>query len=617
MRTPSLLKTSLLGGVVALFATASQLEAQGCRPSVEIRGRTCIGDTFQFCWDASPGCDVCLFVDFDPGPFTIFGLTLNVSPNTFLYAKSIIGPNGGPDCAPLTIPNDPALAGLRLYYQSLAYPAGQPAFAETGDYGYIEVCIPGAIGDDVWCDLNDDGIRDPNEPGIPDARVLLDCDPNVTAETTTDSNGKYLFDPVYPGDCRVTVDPVSLPSNKAPGTNCPVSVMVGLQSGQTFLDADFCVIDCNPCDGKVTALTLLYNGSAPHASIVVVDRDGRLLFQGVVDPGQSFSFIGLKSDGTMTNDIRIAVNGGAPLQIHTSCSQPIGPGSVFGDFTVLRGASRYGGALCKPSVCGDRPCSLTMRYLGGDCSRTSTLQDSGKWSCTGSAGTSATVRILATDNQDPFRTGVRVWFDGIVNLGDQFELLARNAGATELSSDSYVHILDASNHVLQSIKFHTSCSQPLILGDRYGAVRLEGYIPKNQCGGGSGGNPNLCDTFGRPEVLRVAYTGGDCSATSNSQDPSKYSCSGTLNGAPMVMMLVTDKVDPADPTARVYFRGAVSIDQEFDIDGNGSDLRSDTYVHVMDPQGASLQEVRFHTSCSQPLRMGDQFGCIRIVTIIR
>ncbi|SHI49518.1 hypothetical protein SAMN05216261_0791, partial [Algibacter luteus] len=31
---------------------------------------------------------------------------------------------------------------------------------------------------------------------------------------------------------------------------------------------------------------------------------------------------------------------------HTSCSVEIGPGSIFGDFSVIGGASRNGGELC-------------------------------------------------------------------------------------------------------------------------------------------------------------------------------------------------------------------------------------------------------------------------------
>ena len=55
------------------------------------------------------------------------------------------------------------------------------------------------IGDFVWHDLDGDGIQDFNEPGIEDVTVLLYNDENELIDsTTTDSNGNYLFEDVYP-----------------------------------------------------------------------------------------------------------------------------------------------------------------------------------------------------------------------------------------------------------------------------------------------------------------------------------------------------------------------------------------------------------------------------------
>lgn len=107
--------------------------------------------------------------------------------------------------------------------------------------------------------------------------------------------------------------------------------------------------ECSTCKGKVTELTLSYDGAA-DADIIVTDKDGRELFNGAVAAGGSFSFSGKDDKGTMTTEITISVNGVDAVTIHTSCSQPIGVGSVFGDFTVLSGASLDGGALGAPGV---------------------------------------------------------------------------------------------------------------------------------------------------------------------------------------------------------------------------------------------------------------------------
>ncbi|WP_177419532.1 SdrD B-like domain-containing protein [endosymbiont of Lamellibrachia barhami] len=104
-------------------------------------------------------------------------------------------------------------------------------------------------------------------------------------------------------------------------------------------------VDCGKCDGKVTELTLQYNGSATIDVTVVQKKDGDTVFSGTVAPGESFSFIGTDKKGTLSTEISLFVDGQLYTKIHTSCSQPIGPGMVLGDFTVASGKSRNGGVL--------------------------------------------------------------------------------------------------------------------------------------------------------------------------------------------------------------------------------------------------------------------------------
>ncbi|PNZ00438.1 SdrD B-like domain-containing protein, partial [Staphylococcus muscae] len=66
-----------------------------------------------------------------------------------------------------------------------------------------------SIGDKVWEDTNKDGIQDPDEPGIPNATVILyeySYPDGVSTElrrTTTDENGHYSFDNVEQGIYRI------------------------------------------------------------------------------------------------------------------------------------------------------------------------------------------------------------------------------------------------------------------------------------------------------------------------------------------------------------------------------------------------------------------------------
>ncbi len=60
----------------------------------------------------------------------------------------------------------------------------------------------GAIGDRVWNDVNDNGIQDPGEAGVAGATVrLFDADSDkLLAVTTTDADGKYLFEGLARGN---------------------------------------------------------------------------------------------------------------------------------------------------------------------------------------------------------------------------------------------------------------------------------------------------------------------------------------------------------------------------------------------------------------------------------
>lgn len=110
-------------------------------------------------------------------------------------------------------------------------------------------------------------------------------------------------------------------------------------------DDPYTSVTCG-CKGKVTDLTLMYTG--PGLVNVNVDRVGPFatdLFDGMVMNGAPFTVTG--SDfgpkgfrGTLGVAISLSVDGQEPVEIHTSCSEPIGEGMVVGDFVVLSGNSR-------------------------------------------------------------------------------------------------------------------------------------------------------------------------------------------------------------------------------------------------------------------------------------
>ncbi len=67
-----------------------------------------------------------------------------------------------------------------------------------------------AIGNYVWHDLDGDGTQDAGEPGLGGVTVkLFKGDGTYVGSTTTDSNGFYLFDGLYPGDYYLEFTPPS------------------------------------------------------------------------------------------------------------------------------------------------------------------------------------------------------------------------------------------------------------------------------------------------------------------------------------------------------------------------------------------------------------------------
>jgi len=245
---------------------------------------------------------------------------------------------------------------------------------------------------------------------------------------------------------------------------------------------------CFECKGGVVELTLRYNGEAAALIQVYEGKDPRadkLLFAGSVQPGETFTFTGIRSDNTMGTEIGLFVDGVRNTVIHTSCSQPIGPGLVSGDFEVVEGYSKDNGLLCPLfgpgfALCQlGKPKVLTMHYTGETCAATSHSQDPSKVECIDYGTLPATVYIRASDKSNPSDGGARVWFQGPVDLDSTFDIDATLAGENKLTNETYVHIFNqAGGTLLQYIKFHTSCSQPLYEGDQFGSLVLVGYVPE-------------------------------------------------------------------------------------------------------------------------------------------
>jgi hypothetical protein len=74
---------------------------------------------------------------------------------------------------------------------------------------------PDRLGDLVWVDTNRNGLQDAGEPGVPGVTVTVRRDGTTVGTTTTDANGKYVFDTLPDGAYTVCFDLAALPGTYA------------------------------------------------------------------------------------------------------------------------------------------------------------------------------------------------------------------------------------------------------------------------------------------------------------------------------------------------------------------------------------------------------------------
>ena len=98
--------------------------------------------------------------------------------------------------------------------------------------------------------------------------------------------------------------------------------------------------------GRDSGATLFVDQAITRARPLVATQ----LLSSCWNAGESFSFVGADDKGTLSNEISIYVDDELNTKIHTSCSKPIGPGLISGDFIVIEGESLDGGQLCPLEV---------------------------------------------------------------------------------------------------------------------------------------------------------------------------------------------------------------------------------------------------------------------------
>jgi len=121
-----------------------------------------------------------------------------------------------------------------------------------------------------------------------------------------------------------------------------------------------------------------------------------------------------------------------------------------------------------PGSCADgKPQALVFEYQGNvACSASINTQPSDKWYCDGLPGDgTVSVGIIKDPNKIEI-TGSNV----VTTLGDTVTL-TKIAGAKDFGAETQLNVGG------QFLEFHTSCSQPLNVGDQFGSLKLIEFIP--------------------------------------------------------------------------------------------------------------------------------------------
>lgn len=198
-------------------------------------------------------------------------------------------------------------------------------------------------------------------------------------------------------------------------------------------------------------------------------------------------------------------------------------------------------------------------------------------------------------------------------------------GSTFDGNDQEIRIIQGGSEIGTSI-FHMSCSDkdmndpedcPNDQGGWKGGTintwklaRLEdkngnsfvcpGVLPGPPAVGGDttctiyGDKPN-CKWF-KPKKITWLFTGGECDDSTIDEDHDDFECLGRVDGGSSIE--VRDK--------RGSLIASVEPNKEFSI--NLKDMKSCSIGNAF-----GTQRFKFHTSCSQPLSVGDQAGALRLV----
>jgi hypothetical protein len=350
-----------------------------------------------------------------------------------------------------------------------------------------------------------------------------------------------------------------------PGLGCNPETGLGKPTSLTFkYTGGGCGASNNPQSGK-----FICSGSVNTAlPITVSNQDSYQQSTTTVSPGGTITFtkggstLSAQSDFTLTNS-----GGTEKLSIHTSCSQPLHIGDVFGDFTLVGFNGQTGGN------------AIVYHYEVKN------------------TGASVLTNVFLND-------------DKLGQIAGPFSL---NAGETKTFDTQTTLSQTTTNTATASVQ-GGSCSA------QSNPVTVTLSTPTPTPTPTATPQQGNCTTSGRPNRLVMTYTGGSCASSQNSQGPpnfsvcQKFCCTefgGGLTGVSPVHVIVSSSSSTPTGSTQRYFEGDVAAGADFTVLSGSSTFGTNTYFYIYE-NGVLKQKVQIHTSCSAPLIRGETFGGVKL-----
>ena len=184
--------------------------------------------------------------------------------------------------------------------------------------------------------------------------------------------------------------------------------------------------------------------------------------------------------------------------------------------------------------CQGRPFEMVFLYNGGDCDQSYNVQEAaGKFFCEDFQGGPPTGRgeksfIVVTALKDDI-----VYHSDWVEVGELFTLFD---GGENFVADQIITVYNSDNtadpnNIIQSVQYHSSCSQNLFLKDRFGSVQLVIWVNEDQGTVSCFAN----QTFNLDITVPIELEGGPATVTSltvaSNVDPFFFNLTDKVAGA--------------------------------------------------------------------------------------